>query len=305
MIKLKKLLSESKGPVWIGNKWFPAHTQSTLTNLKYGDKIALYPKIHEKMFGKIPISSFHVTNPNNLNSLTRILGKKKSLSTFTRANHDSPLAKGRGIQTGSGGVIFYLQGTMLVRDYMDLETVPDKTGRRWTQAHRLTDGDRMIFKTAAKKAGIPDGDEWQKIEWGIHDEHPIENYDNYKEAEMARKEAAGKEAAKVIKKFFDFQNKWLNKNKEKIKKILRTPDNKPSGWWNEILIYNPQVIDVFVLKRVWDDYYFQHDSGFEDRKKLSHEKELLKYVDENKITIGTPAKFRKWYKEREGIIDQV
>jgi len=32
---------------------------------------------------------------------------------------------------------------------------------------------------------------------------------------------------------------------------------------------------------------------------------MLKYVPKNKITIGTPAKFRKWYNEREGIIDQV
>ena len=64
MIKLKDLLRESKGPVWIDNKWFPAHTQSTLTNLKYGDKIALYPKLHEKMFGKIPISCLLYTSPS-------------------------------------------------------------------------------------------------------------------------------------------------------------------------------------------------------------------------------------------------
>ena len=35
---------------------------------------------------------------------------------------------------------------------------------------------------------------------------------------------------------------------------------------------------------------------------------MLKYVPESKITIGTPAKFRKWYNAREGdrpsIIDE-
>jgi len=35
------------------------------------------------------------------------------------------------------------------------------------------------------------------------------------------------------------------------------------------------------------------------------EKEFYKYVSKNKVTFGTPAQFRKWYKEREGIIDQV
>ena len=42
-----------------------------------------------------------------------------------------------------------------------------------------------------------------------------------------------------------------------------------------------------------------------DNKPGPWQKEILKYVPKNKITIGTPAKFRKWYKDREGIIDQV
>ena len=54
-----------------------------------------------------------------------------------------------------------------------------------------------------------------------------------------------------------------------------------------------------MLKRVWDDYYFQQDSGY-DKPVESHKKELLKFVPENKITIGTPAQFRKWYNKRDG-----
>jgi len=37
----------------------------------------------------------------------------------------------------------------------------------------------------------------------------------------------------------------------------------------------------------------------------TQKKEMLKYVSESKITIGTPKKFREWYKKREGVIDQV
>ena len=73
------------------------------------------------MFGKQPISSFHVTSPDHIKKLGKIIGKKKSISTFTRANNDSPLAKGRGIQTGTGGVIFYMKGTLLARNYMDFD----------------------------------------------------------------------------------------------------------------------------------------------------------------------------------------
>ena len=39
-----------------------------------------------------------------------------------------------------------------------------------------------------------------------------------------------------------------------------------------------------------------------DKDVDSHKKELFKFVPENKVTIGTPAQFRKWYKEREGEI---
>ena len=61
-----------------------------------GQHVALYPKQIESLFGKQPISSFHVTSPDHLRQLGKIIGKKKSISTFTRANNDSPLAKGRG-----------------------------------------------------------------------------------------------------------------------------------------------------------------------------------------------------------------
>ena len=87
-------------------------------------------------------------------------------------------------------------------------------------------------------------------------------------------------------------------NKEAIKKNLRTPDDKPTAWWNEVLIYDTKVIDAFVLRRVWDDYYFKNDSY----DTTAYKKDLLKIVPENKITIGTPAQFRKWYTKREGEI---
>ena len=47
---------------------------------------------------------------------------------------------------------------------------------------------------------------------------------------------------KFIKDFFDWQNKYLERNKAAIKKFLRTED-KPSAWWNEALIYDTKVID--------------------------------------------------------------
>ena len=301
MIKLKELLDES---VYVGqlenNKWYPAHTRAALQWTLVGDYVPLYPKQMESLFGKIPVNAFHVTNPSNIKSVSDILGKKKSISTFTKANKSSQLAKGRGVQTGSGGVIFYVEGLLLGRKAEDFDTVPDRTGRRWVMGLHVF-GDNMIVRSAVQKAGLPDYEEWNEIERKV--EQRIENNPKYDDLgwrdrmKIIKKELAPM-VQKHIKKYIDTTNKLLKKHKDYIQDTMRTKSNLNSSWWNEILIYNTKVIDCFVLKRVWDDYYFKNDSY--DTK--AYKKELLKIVPENKVTVGTPAQFRKWYTTREGEI---
>jgi hypothetical protein len=308
MIKLKDLLTEE----WITHKgktlWFPAHTKATFDMIGSRSYIALYPKQMESMFGKQPISSFHVTSPNHIKQVGKIIGKKKSISTFTRANNDSPLAKGRGIQTGTGGVIFYVQGTLLATRYMDFDTIPDKTGRRWVDGHFIT-GDRQMFRKAYDSSGIPKKREklFDKI-YDIkkkYEKEWMEDDDKmpYNEYQKMVEKKTGPFINQFIKEFFNWQNKWLKANKELIKKNLRTPSNKPSAWWNEILIYNTRVIDAFVLSRITKDGMWMQQYG--DNKPGPWQKELYSYVPKSKVTIGTPAKFRKWYGARQGIIDQI
>jgi len=312
MIKLKDLLTEE----WLTHKgktmWFPAHTKPTMDMISMRDHIAMYPTQMEKMFGKQPISSFHVTAPDHLGKLGSIIGKKKSISSFTRANNDSPLAKGRGIQTGQGGIIFYMKGTLLAKRWMDFDTLPDKTGRRWIAGHYIA-GDRQTFTKAYEKAGIPKKREklFDKIydikkkyeeQWMADDE--AMPYDKYKK--NVEKES-GSFINKFIKDFFDWQNKYIERNKAAIKKYLRTPEDKPTAWWNEVLIYDTKVIDAFVMTRVTKSAitgtrpHWEHPDG----KPGSAQIEMLKYVPKNKITIGTPAQYRKWVTERQGKFDQI
>ena len=143
MIKLKDLLMED----WIDDKWYPAHTRKTLDWVLFHRTIPIYPKSMEKIIGKIPITSFHVTTLDHLDNVTRLLGSKKSMSTFTRAGKDSQLAKGRGIQT-EGGVIFWIEGTLLARKYIDMQSEPDKTGRRWISSTIVFDDSNLVFKAA-------------------------------------------------------------------------------------------------------------------------------------------------------------
>jgi hypothetical protein len=191
---------------------------------------------------------------------------------------------------------------------MDFDTVPDKTGRRWVDGHFIT-GDREIFRKAYDASGIPRKRE--KLFDVIYDikkkyeKEWMEDDDKmpYNEYQKMVQKKTNPYINKFIKDFFDWQNKWLQKNKEAIKKNLRTPSDKPSAWWNETLIYNTQIIDAFVLDRITRDGMWMKQWG--NNEPGPWQKELYKYVPKSKVSIGTPAKFRKWYGEREGIIDQV
>lgn len=296
MIKLKELLLEA-------DKFYPAHTRQAINWVTMKQHLPLYPKQMEKLVGKQQVNSFHVTGPGTIKNVGELIGKKKSISTFTRANKGSQLAKGRGVQTGSGGVIFYLEGTMLARNYMDFDTVPDKKGMRWVDVHYLTQ-DRKHFRDYLTKKGIPDTSDWNSEEWDLQQKVKKQNPDlPYREVMELAKTELNKKANELIKKHIDASTKYLKQHKKELIKNLRTPADKGSAWWNEVLVYGIKVIDVFVLKRVWDDFYFQQDSGYGDYKKTSYKKELLKFVPESKISIGTPAQFRKWYNAREGILD--
>ena len=305
MIKLKYLLNESRAMTPMKHsEWYPAHTRDALEWTLTHNYVPIYPKTMEQVIGKTRVNSFHVTSPQNIESLQKVIGKKKSISTFTKANKSSPLAKGRGVQTGTGGVKFHVDGILLARQYMDFDTVPDRTGRRWVMG-RYVFGDPMIVPSAMKKAKIADHQKWREIEYEAEEKYNIRDYDSYKDYDAAIKKHLAPIVAKHIKKYIDITNKLLKKYKKDVIQNLAQPSKKTSAWWNELIIYDTKVVDVFVLKRVYDDYYFQKDKTYEPeggRSKESYKKILLKYVPESKITVGSPAQFRKWYNARQGEI---
>ena len=296
MIKLKDLLMED----WIEDKWYPAHTKTALKNMLGHTDIPIYPKSMERIIGKIPITSFHVTTLDHLDNVKKLLGSKKSFSTFTRAGKDSQLAKGKGIQT-DGGVIFWLEGTLLARKYMDVQSVPDKTGRRWISSQIVFD-DPMLVKSAAKRKKIPDYDAWKNFEWDTKDEM-MEKHgthaDNTKAYEKEVKEILNKRASEVIADYIDLTNNLLKKHKKLVKKNLATPATKGSIWWNEILIYGAKIKEIFVMSRVAKDL----DWSTTERDKL--EKLASLATGNDPITVGTPSKYRKWYTDRKGVFDDI
>ena len=209
MIKLKDLLNERMYGKQLNDKFYPAHSREALSWSLTHDYVPIYPKTMQSIMGKVPIDAFHVTDPNHIKTLKDILGKKKSISTFNAANKSSQLAKGRGVQTGSGGVIFYIEGLLLGRRWQDFDTVPDRTGRRWVLGRHIFDGDSMIVKSAVEKAKLHDYESWREMEEEVADKYSMSDYDSYKDYNAAIKKELGPLAAKQITKYIDVTNKLL------------------------------------------------------------------------------------------------
>ena len=310
MIKLKDLLMESTyapskqaGPSWIDNKWYPAHTKAVLNWVRQKDVIPLTPSVVEKALGrKIPVKSFHITGPDGIRQLKYVLNRKKTISTFTATHEDESLAKGRGVQTGMGGIICYVEGHLLAKKSMDFDTVPDKQGRRWVSAYQVFDRKPTIWYNALERANLDYDSVDRKIsdiEREYHDRwmdlpSSDPNHLEYNEYKEQAKKAVGPVVAKYVKDYIDVANKTLLKNKKLFKKsLIDSKHNKRTSWWNELLVYDTKIIDMFVMQRVLDKNTLA---------KVEIEK-LLSTASGNKpITIGTPAQFRKWFTERKGKI---
>ncbi len=296
---------EKDGTVWIGNETYPAHTQTAL-NWMRRQYIPLTPKVIESIVGKkIPVKSFHITGPESLHRVKNVLNSKKSLSTFTMTNKEEKLAKGGGIQT-KGGIIFYIEGNLLAQKAIDFDTKPDTNGRRWVDSFNVF-GDRQTWPAMVKKAKLG----WYEIERQMDDiaraaeklwlKDDDLDYNEYKA--LAKKEQ-GPLIAKMIKDYIDLANKALRANKKKfIDRLITPPKEKRTGWWNEILVYNVKIIDIFVLKRVLPTSGPGLPATYEAGRTMEELEKLASAATaSDPIQVGTPAEYRKWFAARKGKI---
>ncbi len=220
-------------------------------------------------------------------------------------NKEEKLAKGGGIQT-KGGIIFYIEGNLLAQRSIDFDTVPDTNGRRWVDSFNVF-GDRQTWPAMVKKAKLG----WEEIEremddiaraaeklWLKDDEL---DYNEYKA--LAKKEQ-GPIIAKMIKDYIDLANKTLRKYKKQfIENLISPPQKRTTGWWNEILVYDVKIVDMFVLKRVLPTSGPGLPATYEAGKTFKELEKLASAATaSNPITVGTPAQYRKWFAKRGGKI---
>lgn len=293
MIKLKDLLTENReGGVYLTHKgeemWFPAHTRRTLSQLMPGDRVALYPKLMNSVIGKQKVSSFHVSDLARYKGLKKVVGKKKSISTFSHVGKGSGLDQARGIQT-MGGLAFHIEGFLLGRSWDDIMSTPDKTGRRWVDIEKVVGEDSdYYFKGELEKKKLTQRDYDERLEKAT--KHLQNDERSYLEVQKDVKKITNQIDNKFIKDWMDVQNKFLMKNKKAVFDNMTKGGLKDSYFksWNEILVYDVKIKSAFVLSRV--------EKLMSDNDK----KELKSFAGE--ITYGSPANYRKWLTSRGGRI---
>ena len=296
MIKLKDILLEAK----------VAHTQKSLQWVYHG-YVAMTPKVIKEIMGDVPITTFHNLNPDAVKKqLPKVLGKKKSISTYT-TDTEGHLLSGGGVQT-SGGVVLEVEGKVLVAGTEDLASVPDEAGRRWLSPGTL--GKIVGMKEFKGEAGNQKfKKELYKIDKKLEDMlfkyktsllvMPTDPPDVKKRFPLF----TGKQKAELIKRWIDASNKFLLKNKKKIKKSFEDNVNNPkitkfmsSYGYNELLVYDVKVKDAYiVIDAVGDPNDFKATD-----KALNDIKKDLKPFVKGKIFTGFVDGVKKFIKKRGG-----
>ena len=296
MIKLKDLLSEVK----------VAHTEKSMQWV-YHDYIPMIPKTMKQIMGDTPITAFHNLNWFSIKKqLPKVIGKKKSISTYT-TDTEGHLSIGGGVQTG-GGVVLEVEGKVLVAGTEDLGSVPDETGRRWIAPSVL-----------GKILGI---DQFEGGGGGIYYRKHLYNMDKKLEdmlfkyktsllvmpSDSAEDKArfpkfTGKQKAELIKRYINASNKFLLKMKKKIKKSFMDNVNNPritkfmsKYGYNELLVYDVKVKDAYIVIDVIGD-----PNDYETTQKAIKDiTKDLKPVVKGKIFTGFADGVKKFIKQRGG-----
>ena len=295
MIKLKDLLEVRV-----------AHTQKSMEWF-YHDYIPMIPKTMKQILGDTPITTFHNLNWFSIKKqLPKVIGKKKSISTYT-TDTEGHLSIGGGVQTG-GGVVLEVEGKVLVAGTEDLGSVPDETGRRWIHPN--------VF---GKIVGI---DQFKGGGGGIYYRKMLYKYDSkledllwkYKtsllvlptDSDDEKKRFApydNKQKADLIKRYIDASNKFLLNMKKKIKKSFMDNVNNPritkfmsKYGYNELLVYDVKVKDAYIVIDVLGD---PNDYDATEKVLKQIKKDLKPYV-KGKIYQGFADGVKKFIKKRGG-----
>jgi hypothetical protein len=224
MIRLKDLLSEKVTDVkWVSKAYKHAATK----------KFPFTPKISKILNDGKRVNAFHITSVQKLNQLDSIQGTKKSISCMTRVPNEATKLSINGVW--NHGVMFYVEGTLMIQGNDDIMSEPDEQGRRWVGFESNLHLDWWEF--------INDDSKLRKISDDMGDDAVTfarNNSDNKNRGELLRK---------YIERYVQLAEQFAQSHKQDI--IDEFNRNQYSSW-DELLLNDIKLIDV-----IWGKYSSQ------------------------------------------------
>lgn len=210
------------------------------------------------------VHTFHITSKESLDKLKSLVGSKKSISTTTYVPNQTMNGL-KGIW--ESGVLFYLEGTLLVKGLVDIMSRPDNEGRRWI--------------------GFDDGDAEEL--WLIELEN---NKLHGRGRSIAQMETGSKEQNQEIRKYLkdyvDIATKFAKQHRYELLQYFIDKDNSYADW-DELVVNEIKLIDV-----IWDSSYVDDDyapkskyvDDYVSSVKTSKEKEIKKIESKLKSMVS-------------------
>ena len=183
------------------------------------------------------IQCFHMTGISELDNFKHLIGKKKTLSAFTKMVSDKLLGR-IGIQTRFD-VLFYIDGEILINSNYDVMSAPDEQGRRWISVYYLEEERSPKFIQDYKNL-LSNVDNKFGKEFTMNLINPDQTTEN-------------KAKADFISFWVTEAEKFVIKHKEE---ILLSLSRKARSPWNELLVNNIKIKDAVLIYD--DEYYIQN-----------------------------------------------
>ena len=234
------------------------------SKLRRGE-VPLTSSIVKKMFEEPRVvEAFHVTDIDKVFEITKIVGKRNSISAFKYFS-DYNIMNAQGIQT-KGGVVLKIRGVMDIMGSEDIMSTVDRSvNRRWISS-------KMLSKN-------------------LYDDL-LDYFDTFK---FNQNPSEVREYMTYIFKLFDKYHDEIQDNL--IRMIFSSSYN---GGWNELLVKNVKVMELAWLPEKSIKFYVADE---EKEKLIQDSIEKLKTLTPNVYTFYDGKDMLEWFRGNGGHIE--
>jgi len=254
---MKILITESQKKALDELQW-----QETVTKHVEERRIPMTPKIYQLISGKERVRSFHISDVHQIMEFGKLKGTKKTISTFTFVS-PSVISELDGIQT-KGGVLYEIWGDLVVHSPSDLMSRPDENGIRWLDSWTLFPDPLAPGMNRQRDDSL--NKKWKDEVVQLYRDNNVD--DVYKALTNVR----GNEKSNLIRQYFKLAEKFVNGHVNQIRAHLI---GLPSNLWNEVLVNNIEIHDVFWSTRKSDELY----EKIKDAKEYMDGDEYKSHID--------------------------